>query len=734
MIDSDLKRSIINNPLLINDCLKDNTFDITLILCTKNEDIPNNVYLTKLDSGNTVLDELLKKGIISPFSNEELKRRVKENEDIIIPYINNAISFDLNILPPYILLKKINNKTYLDLIIENIENLNQDFSNNQLFIQFICDKFKNIMDIRRVIINNLKDNIDNWNSKYLIIFRSLLNEMTTDEVMSIFLINKNKILEYFDNNFKFKYAVIDRLDSSLVDRLIENFIEIFDDFNDEVLHKLDDNKIILDHLLDSEVFKESNQCRSLRDRLNNLSNEYLLVALVYLNHNILTDFQEDCREQFSNLTKLEFRDILDNTLYKLINDSEFYTNYFKPFLLKSKISKTFILYKSSKLNNKSILEIMISKDSKEEIKKFIIKNELEKDFEIVLLLKLNDIDIDSDIEFDILNVDNSNITKNKYESYLTGVLSIEEQTLINQFRIIFLDDNESNIKIIDLACNSFKYLFLNKFEYAKRDLQSLINIKIENPSFILKKANSSYFDQNGFIAIENPNSISSFNHEVTHLLHFYIRNLEVPEQFYKTKFEINTENYDRFIKLFKLEIESKKREILDNGYDYYSENKIAQRILISYEISFQKMIESAENNDSYSQEVIDYVRNHFIVKDEYKNYYNNYCARLFALNNLDDYYAAIIDIVDALCCGEIYELGIDIDNHNYYIGHGNKYFKSIEKKFAEILAQYGTIIKSHNKDEALMYLESIVGSELIKILDDYYRGLTYEIEDRKKLI
>ena len=72
----------------------------------------------------------------------------------------------------------------------------------------------------------------------------------------------------------------------------------------------------------------------------------------------------------------------------------------KPLLLKSRIPKEFLLYKCSNFNNKTILEIMISKDSKENIKEFIINNGLNNKYEIVLLLKMNGIDIDNEIKFD----------------------------------------------------------------------------------------------------------------------------------------------------------------------------------------------------------------------------------------------------------------------------------------------------------------------------------------------
>ena len=567
--------------------------------------------------------------------------------------------------------------------------------------------------------------------------------MTNDEIMSILLSNRKRVLYYF-TDILFKYALINRLDSTLVDNLIENFVEIFNFFGNELIRPLDDNKVVLDHLLDSEIFK-SDKCNKLREGLYKLSNQYLLIAFIFLNHDMLSNFNTFSLQEFLNITKKEFSDILDNVMIKVNNNDDCYNNYFKLLLLKSRIPKEFLLYKCSNFNNKTILEIMISKDSKENIKEFIINNGLNNKYEIVLLLKMNGIDIDNEIRFNPFEIDERNIERSKYESFLNGELSIEEQELIERFRTIFISDGESDIEIIDLACNSFRYLFSIKFEFAKRDLQSLINIKLENHSFKLKKEDRTCFNeglrieylsyklcQDGIIYIENDNSIDDFNHEFTHALHFYIKHSEVPEQFSKGKFEINRDNYNKLVGIYKSKVKSRKQKILKSGCDYYSENQVGD--LVPYETFFNETIKRAENDDTYSKDVIEYVKNHFIIEDVYRQYYNQYYADLLAGKSVEYYFSSIIDIVDALCEGEIFDEGIEVDGYINNIGHGKEYFKSIKKRFEEIFADYVTIIKSHHKDEALMYLESIVGRELIEILDNYYKDLTYRLDEPKRIL
>lgn len=623
------------------------------------------------------------------------------------------------------------------------ENINSNKSLDKNYTQLIDNEFKRNINLRIYIINNLKENINHWNSNHFLIFRHLINEMTNDEVMSILLSNKKRVLYYF-TDILFKYALINRLDSTLIDNLIENFIEIFDFFDNELIQPLDDNKVILDHLLDSEILK-LDKCNKLRERLYKLSNQYLLIALIYLNHDMLSNFNIFSLQEFLNITKTEFSDILDNVMIKVTNNDDCYNNYFKPLLLKSRIPKEFLLYKCSNFNNKTILEIMISKDSKENIKEFIINNGLNNKYEIVLLLKMNGIDIDNEIKFDPFEIDERNIERSKYESFLNYELSKEELDLIKRFRVTFISDGESDIEIIDLACDSFRYLFSIKFEFAKRDLQSLIIIKLENPSFKLKKGDRTYFNggfriedlsyklcQDGIIYIEDVNSINDFNHEFTHALHFYIKHSKVPEQFSKGKFEINRDNYNKLVSICKSKVNSRKQKILESGCDYYSENQLGD--LVPYETFFNELIKRAENDDTYSKDVIEYVKNHFIIEDVYRRYYNQYYAHLLARKSVEDYFSSIIDIVDALCVGEIFEEGIELDGYTQNVVYGKEYFKSIKKRFNEILADYVTIIKSHHKDEALMYLESIVGRELIEILDNYYKDLTYRLDEPKRIL
>jgi len=57
---------------------------------------------------------------------------------------------------------------------------------------------------------------------------------------------------------------------------------------------------------------------------------------------------------------------------------------------------------------------------------------------------------------------------------------------------------------------------------------------------------------------------------------------------------------------------------------------------------------------------------------------------------------SIIDIVDALCSGEVYESGIMLDDYEYSIGHGSYYYNDVSNGLSEIFSQYVTLIKKYH--------------------------------------
>ena len=318
------------------------------------------------------------------------------------------------------------------------------------------------------------------------------------------------------------------------------------------------------------------------------------------------------------------------------------------------------------------------------------------------------------IEFNI-EKQKSIIIKQRYENYLKQNLNNEKTALLNELKITFEKDGRSDIEIIELACNTFKYLFANNYEYAERDLKSLINIKKNNPYFIMIKDNYSHFDEMGYIAIDEIYNIDTFNHELTHAIHWYATQERIPQEFLNETHQINEENYKQFIKQYIEQATNIKEKLKKENIDFFNKDETDTN-------------NKQENN---SKEQINHSKNNIIV-EEYKKYYNELAIQELLILLQEDYKNSIIDIVDALTNGKVYEQGIIIDNTMYRLGHGKEYYNNSRKIFKEIIAQYNEIIKSSYKEQALKTLENIVGKELIKLLEKFNEELVIQPLENKK--
>ena len=86
-------------------------------------------------------------------------------------------------------------------------------------------------------------------------------------------------------------------------------------------------------------------------------------------------------------------------------------------------------------------------------------------------------------------------------------------------------------------------------------------------------------------------------------------------------------------------------------------------------------------------------------------------------------FIAIGDIIDAIYLGK-YRNGVLVDDSGLNIpsayGHGISYYSMSSHGFDEMIADYGEILKSKNGNEMLIYLRSIVGDELVDMIENCY--------------
>ena len=236
----------------------------------------------------------------------------------------------------------------------------------------------------------------------------------------------------------------------------------------------------------------------------------------------------------------------------------------------------------------------------------------------------------------------------------------------------------------------------------------------------------------GIIMIDKIYDIDTFNHELGHAIHWYATEDKIPDNFQIEQIRIDEENFYEFAKSYLKAEKNTIEKLQQEKKDYYSENEEAQKDSKEYKKRIKRILDDAEENNSYEKEIIDYLKNNITVEEEYKEYYNRVTRQEFAYLYQEDYKASIIDIIDALKKGKIFDYGMSYDGLNRRIGHGSDYFKRNEKVFTEIVAEYHEIIKSPHRETGLKVLESIIGKEMISILEEFNEELVVEQKKQEK--
>lgn len=734
-------------------------------LTSRTNDIPNSLYLTRVSDDKTILDCLLKQnGYV--FSSEELERRVKDDSEILNIYLrNNIIPISYNSSDEFVL-TEINGVTLLENALNaGFEEYQIDLSkrigrNNKIF-NVVYDYFINTdeigdnnLSIVRVLIRNLpkekclefyKKHFKNL-KKYLedsILKNAILNSLDADtikyllDIGEIDLLKKldveKQILKCDDRNSVFSLLLqkgvytIEKnyyectrpiIMKSLIDCYdTKSLLKIIEIYGKDVLLKKDDNgSTTFDYILNHNVSFFLLNLLQVRE----LSHDISFARIMAKNKNgieYLLNAESSILQSKCDGDKTILDCIMDNIKVKTDEEIVKAINAF----FVSEMSKTILLYR---FNNKSILEILLKSEKRRDILFSLKYSKLSDDIEVQTILKLNGVDIEKEFGFmavKTFNTDESlkhqrdEIIKGRYSEYLKGELNNEQQKLIDNLRNTFLQDGKSDEEIVELACNAFKYLLLTNYEYAVRDLKSLINIKKINPYFVMKKFDRSCASYE-LLAVCNQYDIDTFNHELAHVIHDYSKLSEVSYDF-SNGVLINESWFDSFLEEYSKEVLQIEDYIRKSIPKLLAEDTLAQKEVDSYKGRVENILNYAENSGNYSKDVIDYVRNSSSIEDEFKKYYTYVILKKLTLDYVYDYKSSIIDIIDALKGGIIFDEGIKLGNKGYHIGHGSEYYSKAGNSFYEIIAQYNEIIKSPFRNQALKELENIVGRDFIEMLD-----------------
>ena len=672
--------------------------------------------LKKDEQGITYFEYALMNDIILPYSLEDELANNKDNLLLFIKY--NHIPQEIN---EDILFSDVdNNKKIIDLIFEKnkynylwisqIENhheifdyLNKyDISSFQLSFKMIEDLFEN---------NNGSFLIDKYLNKpnfILNIIRdapiSVVNEYCKIRGdYSIFKYSDEKeLLRQVDNNETILEKMLDSGSEPLFSRIIgkdAKTLNIFVKKNRfDLLYKMNIELLLTSYDADNTYF----------DLMVNAFKQGTDVHFEYMSFN---DYRTSSETKAQMLTVMAKNGLIG------------YVPSITPRIL---LNQT---------NGKTVLEHLIEID-KDLALNTIIPSYVLHDREIAFELKKIGVEetglrIDSDKSNVFMFSDE--IVQSYNENYDKGYKS-ENEDLLEELKDLFMSDGKSDSKAIEALVTSYRYLTSVDIYDAVSELEKLIEIKRLYPDFSYDKSYSGSFfsPSNHNICIESP-IIEIINHETTHALHYFLTEEEIPDGYEEMIQSIrdNPQTIGRvqeYSKKFANIVEQVKQSISEDEISQYYDSKYVGASLLDLAayLALSKDDERDRYKDDFPKEVLETILSKSYSVDEYISQQKKLAFSEVLDTKLRNEYASftsIGDIIDAIYIGK-FQNGVLRDDIQETIaptyGHGISYYQNPMHGFDEILANYGTIIKSKNSEETISILRYIVGNELVDTLDDFY--------------
>lgn len=388
-----------------------------------------------------------------------------------------------------------------------------------------------------------------------------------------------------------------------------------------------------------------------------------------------------------------------------------------------------LLFKGSN-DSKSVLENLIEIDQNLTLDT-IVTPELLKNNDIVFLL--NSLGIQSGIW--IVRSDEKSysdeLLKDYNENYDNDVVGNCDE-LLEEFYNLFCSDGKSDKELINLLVKSYRVYANNNEEFAKLEIDQLMEIKRNFPEFAYKKSNSGsrFTRDEGCVYCSEPYYISHINHETSHALHHYLADYDISKNFEEiikqTKSNpVFLEKFASFARSFSLKRDNmylkSRTQIQDDVKQNFDINSLEDFL------SSSKQEQKEKYKNDYSEEFLDIILNKFYSKEEYIEQYIDIEAEKICDTLIETEYSALCaidDIYDAMYYGEYMDQNLRDTNENFILGisgHGSSYYKDMEKCFSEMIADFGEIYKNVS-DTSLEYLRVQFGNELVDMLQDFYEN------------
>ena len=163
--------------------------------------------------------------------------------------------------------------------------------------------------------------------------------------------------------------------------------------------------------------------------------------------------------------------------------------------------------------------------------------------------------------------------------------------------------------------------------------------------------------------------------------------------------------------------------------EYYDSKYTGDSVIdLSNFLRSSKEEQKEKYKNAYSESVLDTLLAKTYSVDEYikmRKEIEVFEMRDAILRNDYDAFIAIGDIIDAIFFGK-YRNGVLLDEGGKSVGraygHGIGYYRNLSSGFDEMIANYGSILKSPHSKEILAYLRYIVGDQVVDMIEDCYQN------------
>ncbi len=667
------------------------------------------------EPGKTLFEYLLENDLLTSDNIERIYGHFE--------YLNKLREKDINLLKllnSYSLLNyKIGDVSAIEFLFQNqlvdAELVQKFYSNREIYL--LCVKYN-----RDDLLENLQEGV--------------LKEKIEDKTVLEYLLDKG-ILP------KEKYYSNKELIKILLDH--KKFEVFVDSMESGLLEKVDGEKTVLEILLDNGVIPTTSFYRK---------KESLAIFLNYGVYSKICDYNVDTLLSLYDLnnTYLDFvLDRMDEGLdFQLSKISTFSDD-------KEKLAKFYItIARRGYIKHiDNISEYSLTKDNGKLLKKLlevdkdltlnvVIPDHIKEELDVAVLLRLNGVE-QKDVKVDLHAMNILGEYFEKYNSQFRNYeLDPESQSLINEFKDLMLSDGKSDPKLIDAYVTTYTYLLATRNPLGEKELRKLIEIKKNDPNFVIveDKTGSFYREHDNSIHLENV-GLNTLNHETGHALYHNLTDVDVPSEYESIIYEIRN-NPQTIIKVGNYsakfqEIRRKVTEFVDTEYmsDYHmSEEELAS---LDEFLNKQKEEHRAEYiKEGYDEATIDAILGGIFSREEYIEQDKRIKREELIDAIMRSEYGAFItigDILDSIYIGRFKGGEVRNQDHNAIAGaygHGIAYYnRGIRWSFDETMANFSAIMKSVDAREIMSYLQDIVGERFMNCISEYY--MNQIVNSTKKL-